>query len=1169
MSLPEWQSNVLADSNVVLYIVLDPTGVILFANRYFTKITQRQTSNKNSIFNFVSARDHSKISALLSLSTSKNLNSNNVAFDLENDKELTSTQWEFSSADKEAGTYIEAIGSVVDKTHEIINPTNKSFENLLDSKTKDPYKFLFYKNPVPMWIYEVGTLRFLEINEAALQKYGYTKEEFLSMTLLDIRPPSEVTKMMDQQKTTFVQNDINTGIWKHVKKNGDLIDVHIIAHLLDLGGRQAKLVLADDITDKLRTEENLVRSNERYTYASKATFDAIWDWDLTTNKIYWGEGFKMLFGYDFKQNDTDISSWLNHIHPDEKERVQASVLNAINNGANSWTDEYKYIKADGTLAMVTDKGIIIRNNEGKATRMIGAMQDVTIRKSNEQQLQKINLQLLGQQKERELTASILRSLSEKQLLNDALEEILRKLTIFFNFEIGEIWFLNMDKKGLELRQKWFASKNVEVFYNTHSDVIYKLKEPSTLGQSWSDHEIIFINDLQNYESFQRKKGAVAAGLTKSLGVPIIFNGQTIALFSFFGRKEFVDKEKVKLYFESLSLQLGIDIQRKKTEEELNKFFELSPDILAIQGFDGYFKKINPAFVHILGYEASALEKLTVNQMIHPDDVSLTNEKLLELKQGKTVNFENRFRSKNGEYKWLSWAKAPLVEEELIYATAKDITDKKNLNEKLNRILESISDGFFTVDKDFIILYWNVQAEKLLRVNREDVIGKTINHVFEEKGAGHLFDEYVKAFKTNIPVHFEEFVPQYNTWFEVNAYPFEGILSVFFKDITERKKSEEIVRISSERYEVLAKATKDAIYDWNLITNQVTWNEGIRTIFNYTDLQEYNDTKWWNEKIHPDDHSRVIDKINHHIKSQQSNWEQEYRFRCKNGSYKYIYDRGFTIYNNDNKAIRMIGSMQDLTETKSNELVLKELNESLENRASQLATSNAELESFAYVASHDLQEPLRMVSSFLQLIERKYKDKLDQKAHEYIRFAVDGAERMKGLILDLLEYSRVNSRKEQKEIVDLNEVATNLAITYKQVVETSEGTIEIDELPVVLGNKVQLMQLFQNLVSNALKYKSDRPPVIKITVQQKEDYYQFAVSDNGIGIEERFFNKIFIIFQRLHNKNEFSGTGIGLAICKKIVEIHAGNIWVESTPGIGSTFYFTLPSNMDMEPETLS
>ena len=1166
MNLPIWQSHVLANSNVILYIVLDPAGNILFSNRCFSALALPLSTKENSIYNLVSTRDYLKISALLLLSKNQQLNAESICFDLRGYDELVSTQWEFTSCKNKTDPYIEAVGSTFKEATQSSPAPLQSFDDIIDKTTNDPYKFLFYKNPLPMWIYDVATLRFLEINETAIEKYGYTKEEFLALTLRDIRPPYEVSRLMEKQQSQFVQNAINKGVWKHVKKNGEIIDVHVTAHLLNLGGRQAKLVLADDITEKLRAEENLLQSNERYNYASKATFDAIWDWDFVTNKMYWGEGFKMLFGYDIQEANADESSWSNHIHPDEKERVQASILRAINNGANSWTDEYKYIKSDGTLALVTDRGIIIRNDEGKATRMIGAMQDVTISKSNEQQLQKINLQLLRQQKERELTASILRSLSEKELLNDALEDILRKLTIFFNFEIGEIWFLNMDKKRLELRQKWYASKYVECFYKIHGDITFKFKEAGILGKSWNENEIIFINDLQNYESFQRKQGAIDAGLTKSLGVPIIIKGEAIALFSFFGKNEIAEKEKVKLYFESLSLQLGIDIQRKKTEEELNKFFDLSPDILAIIGFDGYFKKINPAFTNILGYDVSSLEKLGLYDIIHADDISLTSEKLGKLKNGATVHFKNRILSIEGNYKWLSWATAPLVEEELIYATAKDVTDKKNLDEKLNRILESISDGFLTVDKDFTILYWNAQAENLLNLKRENVIGKKIHSIFEGKVPDNFFDEYVEAFKHNTPLHVEEFVPRTNTWFEVNAYPYEGILSVFFKEVTERKKSEEIVRISSERYEVLAKATKDAIYDWNLSTNRVTWNEGIKTIFNYADIKETNDTKWWNEKIHPDDRTRVLEKINKHLKSQQSNWEEEYRFRCKDGSYKYIYDRGFTIYNNEQEPIRMIGSLQDLTETKSNELVLKELNESLQKRASQLATSNAELESFAYVASHDLQEPLRMVSSFLQLIEKRYKDKLDQKAHEYIRFAVDGAERMKGLILDLLEYSRVNSRKEQKEIVDLSEVATTLELTYKQVVQTAEGMLEIDELPRVLGNKIQLMQLFQNLVSNALKYKSNRPPVIKISVKEKVGYYQFAVSDNGIGIEERFFSKIFIIFQRLHNKNEFSGTGIGLAICKKIVEIHAGSIWVESTPGLGSTFYFTLPSNTNNEEQ---
>jgi light-regulated signal transduction histidine kinase (bacteriophytochrome) len=257
---------------------------------------------------------------------------------------------------------------------------------------------------------------------------------------------------------------------------------------------------------------------------------------------------------------------------------------------------------------------------------------------------------------------------------------------------------------------------------------------------------------------------------------------------------------------------------------------------------------------------------------------------------------------------------------------------------------------------------------------------------------------------------------------------------------------------------------------------------------------------------------------------------------------------------------MIGAMQDLTERKSNELVLQQLNNSLQKRASELAESNAELERFAYVASHDLQEPLRMVTSFLQLLEKRYKDKLDQKAHEYIEFAVDGAERMKQLILDLLEYSRVNTSANEQEEVDLNVIVKDLKLTYSNTLKANGGTIVSNDLPVIKGSKTQILQVFQNLIGNAIKYKSDEKPVIDISWKDNNAFYEFAIADNGIGINPRFFNKIFILFQRLHNREQYSGTGIGLAICKKIIEKHGGKIWVESESGKGSTFYFTLPKH---------
>jgi light-regulated signal transduction histidine kinase (bacteriophytochrome) len=226
---------------------------------------------------------------------------------------------------------------------------------------------------------------------------------------------------------------------------------------------------------------------------------------------------------------------------------------------------------------------------------------------------------------------------------------------------------------------------------------------------------------------------------------------------------------------------------------------------------------------------------------------------------------------------------------------------------------------------------------------------------------------------------------------------------------------------------------------------------------------------------------------------------------------------------------------------------------------ELARSNAELEQFAYITSHDLQEPLRMVSSFVQLLEKRYKGRLDGDADDFIMYAVDGANRMDRLITDLLAYSRVGSRgREFKQV--LSEVVLDHALSNLQVaIEQSGAVITRDPLPEVIGDDIQLTQLFQNLIGNAIKFCMDRPPCIHVSADQQGNKWVFSVRDNGIGIATEYFGRIFSIFQRLHNRKDYPGTGIGLAICKKVVERHGGRIWVESEPGVGSIFFFTIPA----------
>jgi light-regulated signal transduction histidine kinase (bacteriophytochrome) len=246
--------------------------------------------------------------------------------------------------------------------------------------------------------------------------------------------------------------------------------------------------------------------------------------------------------------------------------------------------------------------------------------------------------------------------------------------------------------------------------------------------------------------------------------------------------------------------------------------------------------------------------------------------------------------------------------------------------------------------------------------------------------------------------------------------------------------------------------------------------------------------------------------------------------------------------------------RDITDRKRREEELRRLLVELER-------SNKELEQFAYVASHDLQEPLRMVASYVQLLEKKYKGRLDEKADKYIFFAVDGVVRMQKLIDGLLAYSRV-ARGGEFDRVDTNRAFSSALSNLAVAIHESGALVTKDDLPVVFGDEMQLSQVFQNLIVNAIKFrKQDVRPMVHVSAKQERQEWIFSVRDNGIGIDPQYYNKIFLIFQRLHTREKYPGTGIGLALCKRIVERHHGRIWFESTPGGGTTFFFTIPQKM--------
>jgi PAS domain S-box-containing protein len=287
------------------------------------------------------------------------------------------------------------------------------------------------------------------------------------------------------------------------------------------------------------------------------------------------------------------------------------------------------------------------------------------------------------------------------------------------------------------------------------------------------------------------------------------------------------------------------------------------------------------------------------------------------------------------------------------------------------------------------------------------------------------------------------------------------------------------------------------------------------------------------------------------------WQGEIWLRRKTGEEFPAWMSATSVKDQKGEITHIIAEFSDIT-------AFKQTQDALKRRTEELASSNRELEQFAYVASHDLQEPLRMVASYTQLLSRRYKDKLDDDANEFIHFAVDGATRMQALIIDLLALSRIGTHGKPLEPCESELALSRALANLRLAIEESGAVVTHDVMPNVVADISQLTQLFQNLIANALKFRGEAPPKVHIGVERKIRDWEFSIRDNGIGIAPEHFERIFVIFQRLHGKQEYPGTGIGLAVCKKIAERHGGHIRVESKLGEGTVFYFTFPARISGE-----
>jgi PAS domain S-box-containing protein len=779
----------------------------------------------------------------------------------------------------------------------------------------------------------------------------------------------------------------------------------------------------------------------------------------------------------------------------------------------------------------------------------------------------------------------------------------------------------------------------------------------------------------------------------------------------------------------------------------------SEDGIISKTLDGIITSWNKSAETIFGYTEKEAIGRSIS-MIIPS--FLTNEEAAtvnRIKMGEFIApYETERTRKDGSLISISLTVSPILDAKGNITGAskivRDITEKKKAdaavmqaNNERNVILESIDDAFFAVDKNWVVTYWNNRAEKMLQKNKAEMLGNNLWQIFSDSINSLSYKKYHEALDSNEVIHLEDHYDVLNKWYEISAYPSENGLAVYFKDITERKRTEIHLTELNESLELQAdhlvrsnteleqfalqlsqsiKEVKDykfALDEANIVA--ITDQKGI---IKYVNDNFCKISKYTNDELIGQDH-RIINS-GYHSKEFIKNiwatiahgkiWKGELKNKAKDGTiywvdttivpfldnngkpyqyvairaditerkrseihlielneslelksnelarsnaeleqyarqlsqsikevkdYKFALDeanivaitdqKGIIKYVNDNfcriskyasneligqdhriinsgyhpkefikelwttiahgkiwkgelknkakddsiywvdttivpflddkgKPYQYVAIRADITERKRSEIYLTELNQHLLNQTKELERSNAELEQFAYVASHDLQEPLRMITSFLTQLEKKYADIIDDKGKTYIGFAVDGAKRMRQIILDLLEFSRVGKTDDKKQNLDINELIKEIRILFRKQIEEKNATIGTFNLPVLHTYKVPLYQVFQNLISNALKYAAkDKPCKIEISATDLNTHWQFTVADNGIGINPEFFDKIFIIFQRLHNKDEYSGTGMGLAITKKIIDSLGGKIWVGSEEGKGSAFYFTI------------
>jgi PAS domain S-box-containing protein len=929
------------------------------------------------------------------------------------------------------------------------------------------------------------------------------------------------------------------------------------------------IVTFADISTRKQREAALRESEERFRQLAENIKEVFWVTDPVNNKkLYISPAYREIWGRDPIKTGSLSQSWLGLLHGDDHARVLAAV--STKQLIGQYDEEYRIVRDDGSVRWIKDRAFPVRSESGEVYRMVGLAEDITERKQAQEDLL-----------DRYTELAVLHEVSQMILgatdLEPVLENILDRALATLSLDIGNIrLFEPVGRMRIGIYRGYLDRGNTRVYAdrkNPRSDALSMRIIES--GKSLVIENLAAADGLPAF-----KKEQVCSALV----VPIIMERETLGLIEVGSRTPVsFEPEDVRL-LNAIGNQVGLAVQKARllheTERRANEQGALNIIAKAISQSLRTEQLLNIALEKV--FEVTGRERLSVRlknsatdglmlaahrgflpeeieELFRPSSDSISEEVLAS---GQPLVINNSPGSGNSEV--LSPQKNPAgmipIKAGTHVVGILGVSAGRPIPFELRELelLEAIG-NMIGVALENARLFSETEARyrelKTLQAISDTILESLDLTVMMERILDKAFE--IGRFDCGVIRLLDRDQQRLKLVASRGHRDREGVVNHY--ESSEEKSTARIIAevMASKRTKVKDLSKSDGMRTFR--------KEGVCTVVAIP--------------LHTE--QDVLGIIQLGSRTAREFQESELRILDAIGGQAGIAIQKARLYDDSQraqaslreKAAELARSNTDLQhsaqEVKSAKEKLERVNSVLTVQAAELARSNTELEQFAYVASHDLQEPLRMVASYVQLLARRYKGKLDNEAEEFIGFAVDGSKRMQDLIQALLAYSRIGTKGRQFAPTDCEIVLQNALKNLQIAIEDSQARITHDPLPTIIGDATQLGQLFQNLIGNAIKFRGDKAPAVHVTAERQGNEWLFAFRDDGIGIDSQYAERIFVIFQRLHTKEEYPGTGIGLALCKKIVERHSGRIWVESEPQKGSTFRFTLPAENSAEGDKQS